>query len=685
MTSRIQTLPTEVVHLIAAGEVIDSLAAVVRELAENAIDAGATRITVSLWLEQWRVRVADNGTGMELADLQQAATPHSTSKIRDRQDLWQIHSLGFRGEALHSLSQLASLDICSRRAEANSGWRIAYDTQGEPVQVEAVAIAPGTIVTVSDLFKTIPTRRQGLPTPAQQLRAVQTTIQHIALCHPHITWQVEQSDRPWFSIWANHSPQQILPQFLREVQPGDLRESEFEGVRGAEEGLGGWGLGARDSEVEDKNLEPEDQNPEFQVQNSALQALSSDFPVQTPELLGQNKNIPIQNENVPVQSENILGQNKNVPVQNKNVLVQNEDILGENKNVPVLTPKPAIQTSNLKSQTSALTPSPQPPAPSLSSLLLLGLPDRCHRHRPDWVKVAINGRVVKVAELEQTILAAFRRTLPRDRHPVCFLHLQVAPEQIDWNRHPAKSEIYLHQMTQWQEIVTEAIAQTLTLTPNALAETAHSQRVTNLLKTAEAQGAYNSNPQSPTPTPQSQPLTPLKAIAQVHNMYILAEHPSGMWLIEQHIAHERVLYERLCDRWQLVPLEPPVILNQLSKLQREQLQRLQLEVELFGENLWAVRTAPEPLALREDRAEALIELSLGGNLESALVATACRTAIRNGTPLGLTEMQTLLDQWQQTRHPRTCPHGRPIYLSLEESSLSRFFRRHWVIGKSHGI
>ncbi|MBD1866721.1 DNA mismatch repair endonuclease MutL [Cyanobacteria bacterium FACHB-471] len=395
--------------------------------------------------------------------------------------------------------------------------------------------------------------------------------------------------------------------------------------------------------------------------------------------------MPIQNENVPVQSENILGQNKNVPVQNKNVLVQNEDILGENKNVPVLTPKPAIQTSNLKSQTSALTPSPQPPAPSLSSLLLLGLPDRCHRHRPDWVKVAINGRVVKVAELEQTILAAFRRTLPRDRHPVCFLHLQVAPEQIDWNRHPAKSEIYLHQMTQWQEIVTEAIAQTLTLTPNALSETAHSQRVTNLLKTAEAQGAYNSNPQSPTPTPQSQPLTPLKAIAQVHNMYILAEHPSGMWLIEQHIAHERVLYERLCDRWQLVPLEPPVILNQLSELQREQLQRLQLEVELFGENLWAVRTAPEPLALREDRAEALIELSLGGNLESALVATACRTAIRNGTPLDLAEMQTLLDQWQQTRHPRTCPHGRPIYLSLEESSLSRFFRRHWVIGKSHGI
>jgi DNA mismatch repair protein MutL len=91
------------------------------------------------------------------------------------------------------------------------------------------------------------------------------------------------------------------------------------------------------------------------------------------------------------------------------------------------------------------------------------------------------------------------------------------------------------------------------------------------------------------------------------------------------------------------------------------------------------------LVQRSDCAEAIWELSLGGDLESALVATACRSAIRNGTSLSLPEMQTLLDQWQQTRQPHTCPHGRPIYLSLEESALARFFRRQWVIGKSHGV
>jgi DNA mismatch repair protein MutL len=134
-----------------------------------------------------------------------------------------------------------------------------------------------------------------------------------------------------------------------------------------------------------------------------------------------------------------------------------------------------------------------------------------------------------------------------------------------------------------------------------------------------------------------------------------------------------------------VPLSPPIILNHLAIAQVEQLQRIQIEVEPFGEDTWIVRSAPALLAKREDCAAALLELSLGGNLSAAQAATACRSAIRNGTPLTLPEMQSLLEQWQQTRHPHTCPHGRPICLTLQESSLSRFFRRHWMIGKSHGI
>ncbi len=155
--------------------------------------------------------------------------------------------------------------------------------------------------------------------------------------------------------------------------------------------------------------------------------------------------------------------------------------------------------------------------------------------------------------------------------------------------------------------------------------------------------------------------------------------------MEQHIAHERVLYEQLCDRWQLVTVEPPIILYQLSQEQVSQLQRIGLDVEPFGEQLWAVRSVPALLQQRDDCADAILELSWGGDLQTAQVAVACRSAIRNGTPLSLPQMQQLLNDWQRTRNPHTCPHGRPIYLSLEKSALARFFRRHWVIGKSHGI
>jgi len=572
MTGSIQTLPTEVVNLIAAGEVIDSLAAVVRELVENALDAGATRIAVSVWFDLWRVRVADNGTGMDLTDLQQAASAHSTSKIHSRDDLYNITSLGFRGEALHSIAALAELEICSRLTGTLNGWRCTYNTQGETEATEAAAIAPGTVVTVSNLFGKWRLRRQGLPSRSQQQRIIQATIQNIALCHPSVTWQVQQSDRSWFTISPGQTAQQIIPQLLKQVRVHDLQQLTVDVPT------------------------PEEQIKEF--------------------------------------------------------------------------------TYNSKPQTRH----------GASLHLVLGLPDRCHRRRPDWVKVATNGRLVRSPELEQTILTAMARTLPRDRYPICFLHLQVCPSQIDWNRHPAKAEIYLHSLSYWQEQISQAIEQTLRIGAENFDTASQSHRVGKLVIASAKKGVYHLD-ESPKPerNPSDIGLIELKAVAQVHNMYILAEHPTGLWLIEQHIAHERVLYEQLCDRWQLFSLEPPVILNHLTPVQLEQLQRIGLEIEPFGEQMWAVRNAPALLHQRDDCADALLELSLGGDLQTAQVATACRSAIRNGTPLNVDQMQTLLNQWKMTRHPRTCPHGRPIYLPLEESALARFFRRHWVIGKSHGI
>lgn len=543
-------MPTEAVHHIAAGEVIDSLAAAVRELIENALDAQASHIVLSLWPESGRIQVSDNGIGMTLDDLLRAAVPHSTSKIRAQADLGAIQSLGFRGEALHSLAQMGCLDICSRPQAGESGWQIRYSPQGSTQAPWPKAMAPGTVVTVSDLFAQWSTRRQRLPSPARQLKQVQRMIYHAALCHPQVTWTAALNHKPWLSLTPGATAKSLVPQMVKSIDETDLAEGRQ-----------------------------------------------------------------------PLTSQEFL-------------------------------------------------------------YTLIGLPDRCHRPRIDWVKVAVNGRLVAIPELEQAILQAFRHTLPRHRYPLGLVHLKVPPQHIDWNRSPDKCSIYLQDQDQWGQRIQAAIASLLRQNLDARPAQPQHQRITQLLKTAEQGGDYGARVELSDPLPQPRNLT---AVAQVHNRYILAEKPDGMCLIEQHIAHERVLYEQLKDRWQVVPLETPVVLEHLSNRQLQQLERLGLTVDPFGNGLWAIRQAPAPLTRRDDLPDALLEISLGGDLNAALVAVACRTAIRNGTPLDLKTMQALLHDWQQTRNPNTCPHGRPICLTLEETSLARFFRRHWVVGKSHGI
>ena len=554
----IETLPAEVIDLIAAGEVIDSLLAVVRELVENALDAGATRVSISLYPETWQIQVADNGMGMTLEDMRVCAKPHSTSKIRDSKDLWYITSLGFRGEALHSISQVADLDVCSRLSGQLDavGWRMGYKL-GDPVREEAIAIAPGTVVTASNIFERMPVRRRALPSASTQLKAIQKLVQHLALCHPEITWQVKQNDKLWLHFSSGNNAQQVLPQFLREVTTSDLHYYKS------------------------------------------------------------------------------------------------------------FTNESAQSTATIE--------------------LVLGLPDRLHRCRADWIKVAINGRVVRCPELEQTIVAGMGRTLPRHRFPVAFLHLHLDPAEIDWNRHPAKAEIYLHSVDYWQAKVTEAIEEALKLNNERVPQSLGDRRIKKVLKAAEPTGNYQVEESQLKAQPKEIGSLELRAIAQVNKTYIVAEHPYGMWLVEQHIAHERILYEEIKEHWQLVPLEKPVVLERLKKTQVTQLENIGIDIEPFGESLWKINNAPEAIARRKDCQAALLEFSWGGDLQTAQVATACRTAIKNGTELDLPTMQNILDRWQATRNPRTCPHGRPIYLSLEETTLSRFFRRHWVIGKSHGI
>ena len=535
----IHTLPIEVVHLIAAGEVIDSLAAVVRELAENAIDAIANRIVISIWTDTLSVQVSDNGCGMAIADLSQAATPHTTSKITNAEDLQKINSLGFRGDALYSLAQLADLSICSRPMLEPVGYQVNYDEHGNlHSQPKVVAIATGTIVTVRNLFSRYPNRLQSLPTSSQQVRKVQLQIQQMAIANPQINWQVTLDGKEWLTIWAGENPSEILPQIINSIPSHDLVYRDFAHIS-----------------------------------------------------------------------------------------------------------------------------------------ITLGLPDRLSRRRPDLVKVVLNGRVVNFPELEQTILSSLERTLPRNRFPVCIVSLGLPCDRIDWNRNSSKSEAYIQNLGELQLQLKDCLTETLKIPESRVSYTTATN---DLLKTAERKTSYlipakreNFN----------QPNHDLKAIAQVLDTYILAEHSGGLWLVEQHVAHERVLFEEIETQWQIVAIDQPILLKNLNDDQIDRLQILGLEIETFGNSIWAVRSLPEILIGNADCAIILQEMSQQDDPTMARATAACRSAIRNGTKLELATMRDLLWRWQQTRNPHTCPHGRPICLAIDESDLARFFRRNWIVAK----
>ncbi|NJK34568.1 MAG: DNA mismatch repair endonuclease MutL [Oscillatoriales cyanobacterium SM2_2_1] len=522
----IAPLPRVVVDRIAAGEVIDSLAAAVRELAENAIDAQATRIVITLDPDTLSLEVSDNGVGIAANDLPAIAQFHSTSKIGSLEDLCHVQTLGFRGEALHGLACLSRLRVASRTAGSDCGWEVSLPT-GSPPRPRAMAV--GTTITVGELFANLPARRDGLPSVPQQLRHVQRTLHLLAIAHPTLSWQATVHRHPWLTLAPSQNLRELLPQVLPRLDPQGLRHS---------------------------------QTPQIEV--------------------------------------------------------------------------------------------------------LLGVPSVVSRPRPDWIQVVLNGRAIAHPDLEQTILDCFRRTLPRHRFPLCVVRLNVPAHEIDWNRHPAKHEVYLHRLTHWQEQIQSQLQQMLHPEPQPSGRSHH------LLRLAEQSQNYQASSSPP----------PVRVRSQLLNTYILVEHSGGIWLVEQHVAHERVLFEELERHWQLLPCDPPIAVT-LTPAAADNLLALGLDLESFGVQTWLVRSLPQPWLdplLQEHLPEFLTELSTLTDLSLAQAQIACRSAIKNGTPLDGEVMHRLIHQWQQTRNPHTCPHGRPICLPLETNDLARYFRRPWLAG-----
>lgn len=573
---RIHVLPPEVAACIAAGEVIERPVSVVRELLDNAIDAKATRIAVTVeggGLDL--IRVVDDGCGIPPNDVELAFERHATSKIVSADDLRRVSTLGFRGEALPSIAAAADVEVVTRAL-------------GEPVAVHAVLVdgrvvrrtarsAPiGTSMTVRNLFLRLPARRAFLGSPAAENRAIAVLVSHYALAYPEIAFELLVNGR----------------RVLATAGDGVLRHA-FAAVFDAETAL------------------------------SMLDVDYTDGPVRVTGLAG---------------------------------------------------------------------------------------PPHVHRRTRAGVSLFVNGRWVASRALAFAVTDAYAGLLPGDRFPIAALHLWLAPEDVDVNVHPAKAEVRFRDERAVQRAIRHALTLTLERSPTKewAAPTGASAPPTQSSK-AEMPLSVRLRPQlalAPQPEqvqleglapsvvpPQRDVLPLLRVVGQLGLTYIVAEGPDGLYLVDQHAAHERVLYDRLLSSRPgndevVQPLLQPLLLDlevgESATLAEhaEALTELGFALEHFGERTWVLRQIPVILgsrdlaaALRGILADLESDRRVPELLHRTAATIACHAAVRAGMQLAREEMCQLLADLERTANPRTCPHGRPTLVHLSTSDLERQFGR----------
>ncbi|MEN6480285.1 MAG: DNA mismatch repair endonuclease MutL [Anaerolineales bacterium] len=587
----IHVLAPDIAAKIAAGEVIERPASVVKELVENAIDAGATQIGIEVAQGGKRlIRVSDDGSGIAAGEVELAFERHATSKLSTADELYHLQTLGFRGEALASIAAVSQLTLstCALGEEAGTQLRIEG---GKIVQRATQARPQGTTVTVENLFFNTPARLRFLASDPTEAGHISRLAASYALAYPELRLRLEHNGR----------------QMLRTDGTGALRDVV----------LAIYGLDIAQEML--ALAEPEGDAQAIRVSG----------------LIGG----------------------------------------------------PAVQRAN----------------------------------RNDIV-LFVNRRWIQDQSLAFAIREAYRTLLPQGRYPVAILNIAVPPDQVDVNIHPTKREVRFRDPRVVFSAVQRAVHATLqaqhpvpVVSVPGLATAAwrheHPSRVIDVYTPNDdglAQGAF---PLAPGVTPLTQHDEPaldagaqtapptarlpmLRVVGQIAQTYIVAEGPGGLYLIDQHAAHERIRYEELrAQRAALnVPgqelLEPLLIevTPQQAALLEEHLAELAnyaFEILPFGGTTFAVKRIPASL-VGQDVAAAVLEMldaavegGAGFHWEDQLLFTlACHTAIRAGQTLTPVEMRDLIRQLEATALPHTCPHGRPTMVHLSAAQIEREFGRH---------
>jgi len=648
---RIRVLTDQVANQIAAGEVVDRPASVVKELLENSLDAGATRIRIEVEGGGRKlIRIADNGYGMVRDDALLAFERHATSKLRTSDDLLAIATLGFRGEALPSIASISRLEIETRSSEEPAGTRIEI-VGGRMHRVEDAGLPPGTTIAVRDLFFNTPARRKFLKSETTELSHVTALVTHYALAHPDKHFEL-------------HSPTHSLLQAPPVAQPADRI---------------------------------------FQI-----------FGKETLDHL------------LPIAAEVDL------------------------ERVGLPAPPPWKQDEDY-----------EPPVPGHLRLSGFTSKPELEKLNRNSIYSFVNRRLVRDRLLLHAVSEAYRNILPPTSFPVVLLFLDLPPEEVDVNVHPAKTEVRFRQPGFVHDFVRDTLrnkivqsrpamgflaaletnavaspsllpgvsaipgapesapftgsAESFALEPARIAPaaqrldfTAAANGSTIAAEEAAALALLNAAlpPASATPavitTENGEAATTLHALAslkpigQLRESFILATNEEGLWIIDQHVAHERILFEKILrerevERVQRQRLLMPLLVD-LTPAQMvafaqiaAELERNGFEVEPFGPRTLAVKAAPVGLEGRNlermlvEVLEQSDRLDQRENLSTArariAASLACHSAIKVNMPLDPERMAWLLRELGKTELPTSCPHGRPIALRYSWKDIERAFHR----------
>ncbi|MDD2220950.1 MAG: DNA mismatch repair endonuclease MutL [Clostridia bacterium] len=593
----IRVLDSQTANQIAAGEVVEGPASVIKELVENAIDAGATEISVKILdSAAENLQVFDNGCGMVPQDMQIAVKRHATSKICAVEDINNIATLGFRGEALAAIAAVSLLSLSSRTPDAVCGKKISVKT-GQISEVEDVAMPYGTIIKVEKLFYNTPARKKFLKSPLREVAKISDYLAHLALSNPQIAFLLEQEGK----------------KLLQTNGSGDL----------------------------------------FAV------ALA---------------------------------------VYGKETVKKLQAIKGENAEAKIFG--------------------------------LISLPE-LNRSTRQGYNFFINNRWVQSKELSRAVDEAYYTMLPKGRYPLVIIFVELPPNQIDVNIHPTKAQVKLKDYHLLSAYLIRAIQNTLyhqeALSPElqiAPADQQNKQKEDLISQMLEENrpltaaeplralslkealyGGYKQTghslyhppvfyQQQADETAKKMFYSALAPLGQLDSSYLLVGGDDALYIIDQHAAHERILYEKIKNKAQESLASMPLLIPQVLELTQTELAHLseliiQLTdlgfiVEDFGDNTFLIRNVPAWYEgndaaglLRDLLAQAADKTpdSLKITADEKIFRTACRRAVKANQYLSNSQISALLVQLDQCENPATCPHGRPVCIKIPLEEIKRRFLR----------